>query len=285
MPTIPNTALRGSFLAKAGALRYPGTVWSILPLLLLSAPDPGEPIAPVPLPKGVEVAPWDGLDVAECKERLLAAGLTGRDFRFSKSTWVSTKKVWGADPIHCHIPQATIIWTGPTGVRYNGYTNTTCGMALAMTRMERIVQEEARRVFGHPETINPVLWISHMGTYNCRTLRFKAKQSQHSFGNGLDLAGFWVRGYGVVEVKRHWNPVYKSWERPSEFLKSVSKRLRDEQVFTNVLDPDSDPGHWNHIHVDLAPTSDGDPSPALERVRDMPRTVAGEPRVEDDARP
>lgn len=253
--------------------------------LAIQAPDPGEPIAPVPLPTGLEVAPWDGLEVESCKDKLLAAGLTGKDFRFSRSDWVSKRKVWGQDPIFCHVPQATILWTGPTGIRYNGYTNTTCAMVLAMTRMERIAQEEARRVFAHPDTVQPIVWISHIGTYNCRTLRFRAKQSQHSFGNGLDLAGFWVKGYGEILVKRHWNPLYPSWQRPSEFLRSLARRLREEEVFTNVLDPDSDPGHWNHIHVDLATTSDGLPSPALERVMKMPSTIAGQPTPDDASRP
>lgn len=252
-------------------------------LLMLAAPDPGVPITPVSPPPGLEVAPWDGLEIEACKEKLLATGMTGREFRFSKSTWISTKKSRGFETIHCHVPQATIIWTGPTGVRYNGYTNTTCAMALAITRMERIAQEEARRIFGHPDTVNPVLWISHIGTYNCRTLRFRTKQSQHSFGNGLDLAGFWVKGFGEILVKRHWNPIYKNWEKPSEFLRALSRRLREEDVFTNVLDPDHDPGHWNHIHVDLAVTRQGAPSPALERVKNMP--LAGTVPLEEGATP
>jgi hypothetical protein len=224
----------------------------------------------------MEVAPWEGLEVEECKQKLLATGLTGNHFRFSRSNWVTTKKIRGQDPIYCHVPQATVLWMGPTGVRYVGYTNTTCAMVLAMTRMEKIAQEEARRIFGHPQEVNPVTWISHMGTYNCRTLRFSHRQSQHSFGNGLDLKGFYVRGFGEILVARHWTPHYKSWERASEFLRSLSQRLRDEEVFTNVLDPDSDPGHWNHIHVDLALTSDGAPSPALHRAKTMPSSLAGD---------
>jgi hypothetical protein len=150
---------------------------------------------------------------------------------------------------------------------YYGYTFVNCAMAIAMTRFEVIVQEEARRAFGRPDTENPVRAMAHMGTYNCRTLRHKQKQSQHSFGNGLDIASFDVKGFGQIEVKRHWFPRYPSWQRASDFLRGVSRRLREEAVFTNVLDPDSDPAHWNHIHVDLAPLSDGEPSPALARAK------------------
>jgi hypothetical protein len=177
------------------------------------------------------------------------------------------------------VPQATITWAGPTGVQYYGFTYTSCAMALAMTRMEQIAQEEARRVFGRPDDENPIRWIAHLGTFNCRTQRYRATQSEHSFGNGLDLARFSIRGYGEVLVKRHWKPLYKSWEKPSEFLRSLARRLRDEHVFTNVLDPDYDSGHWNHIHLDLAPLDQGEPSEALRRAKSMPNVVAGEARM------
>lgn len=245
-------------------------------MLLIAVPDPGVPAQAPPLPAGLEVAPWAGLEVDQCKDRLAAAGLTGKHFRFSRDALVRSRKTGYQTPpaIYCHVPQATVMWAGPTGVQYYGFTFTSCAMALAMTRMERIAQQEARRVFGRPEAENPVRWISHLGTFNCRTQRFKVKQSQHSFGNGLDLAGFNVKGYGDIFVKRHWTPHFKSWEKPSEFLHALAQRLRDEEVFTNVLGPDHDPSHWSHIHVDLAPTSDGLPSPALMRTKGMPTVGA-----------
>jgi hypothetical protein len=249
---------------------------SLFVIASLSAPDPGQPITPVPLPKGLDSAPWSALEVPDCKARLLATGLSGKNFRFSKNTWIASRKPRGQSPFYCHIPQNTVTWSGTTGLQYLGFTSTTCAMALAMTRMEQVLQEEARRIFGHPPEVNPVRWVSHLGTFNCRLMRQKTRQSQHSFGNGLDLAGFWVKGFGEIHVSRHWKPIYPSWQRPSDFLKAVSRRLRDEHIFTNVLDPDSDPGHWNHIHVDLAPESDGAPSPALGATMTMP-TGASEP--------
>jgi len=250
-------------------------VLSLLVAMLIAVPDPGVP-APAPaVPPGLEIAPWADLEVDQCKDKLLAAGLTGKQFRFVKEAVVRSRKTgFGPPDIYCHAPQGTVMWGGVTGVQYYGFTFTSCAMALAMTRMERIAQEEARRIFGRPEDENPVRWISHLGTFNCRTQRFKVKQSQHSFGNGLDLAGFSIKGYGDVYVKQHWRPIYKAWERPSEFLHALARRLRDEEVFTNVLDPDHDPSHWNHIHVDLAPTSDGLPSPALTRTKTMAAVVA-----------
>jgi len=240
-------------------------------------PDPGQPMPPPALPKDLEVAPWAPLEIDRCRDKLIAAGLDGGGFRFSKADWIMSRRQRGVDPIFCHVPQAVVVWKGPTGMSYYGFTFTTCAMALAMTRMERIAQEEARRVFGRD---NPIRYVSHLGTFNCRWLRHKVKQSQHSFGNGLDLAGFNIAGYGDVSVARHWKPLYPAWEKPSDFLQSLARRLREEEVFTNVLDPDSDEGHWNHIHVDMAPTSNGLPSPALDRARSMPASLAGDPSHE-----
>jgi hypothetical protein len=269
-----------TFLRRADTSISPVRVWHLIVLAVFQAPDPGFPAPSPEPPAGLEVAPWAELEVDQCRDKLIATGLGPRHFRFSKDARIRTLTAWrGAPPIYCHVPQATVMWAGPTGVQYYGFTLTSCAMALAMTRMERIAQEEARRIFGRPEGENPIRWISHLGTFNCRTQRHRTKQSEHSFGNGLDLAGFSIRGYGEVLVKRHWTPYYKSWEKPSEFLRSLARRLREEEVFTNVLDPDSDSGHWNHIHVDLAPVANGEPSPALERARTMPAEVAGEARL------
>lgn len=253
---------------------------SLLLVALLSVPDPGLPAAAPELPEDLAEPYWAELVVDQCKEKLSATGLTGNHYRFSKSNRVHTRR-WSRrePPIYCHVPQATVMWRGPTGVRYYGYTFTNCAMALAMTRMEEIAQEEARRIFERPADDNPIRWISHLGTFNCRTQRYRATQSEHSFGNGLDLAIFNIRGYGDVLVKRHWTPHYKSWRKPSEFLRSLARRLREENVFTNVLDPDYDSSHWNHIHVDLAPIDDGEPSAALDRAKSMPSVVAGPERL------
>lgn len=254
---------------------------TLILVALLALPDPGVPAFAPPLPAGLEAPPWADLVVDQCKEKLAATGLTGRHFRFSKETPIRARKSWqGEPPIYCHVPQATVLWNGPTGVQYLGFTTMSCAMTLALTRMERIAQEEARRVFGRPDGDNPIRAIAHLGTFNCRTQRFKAKQSQHSFGNGIDLAGFDIKGVGQVWVKYHWKPYYpKAYARQSEFLHALARRLREEEVFTNVLDPDYDPSHWNHIHVDLAPTSDGEPSAALRRAKTMPTPLAGDLHV------
>ncbi len=241
-----------------------------LATVIAAAPDPGEPAPALPLPKDLEEvgeAPWTPLVLDDCKARLEAAGYSGREFKFSSWNYIKTKKQRGMDPIHCHVPQPVVMYRSSAGMSYYGYTFVNCAMAVAMTRFERIAQEEARRIWERPDDQNPVRAMSHMGTYNCRTLRYKTKQSQHSFGNGLDIAVFRIQGAGEVSVAKHWTARWPALQKKADFLRALSRRLREEAIFTNVLDPDSDPGHWNHIHVDLAPLSDGEPSPALARMK------------------
>jgi len=234
---------------------------------LFGAPDPGESASILPPPDGVTSLPWDSLVVDDCKARLEKAGYSGKEFRFSTWNYIRTIKRRGADPLRCHVPQPIVMMKSPSGMSYNGYTFVNCSMALAMVRFEEIAQEEARRIWDKPDDSFPVQAMAHMGTYNCRTLRFKTKQSQHSFGNGLDIAVFRIAGAGEVNVTHHWTARWPALQKKEDFLRSLARRLRQEAVFTNVLDPDSDHGHWNHIHVDLAPLSDGEPSPALARLR------------------
>ncbi|MFO0746670.1 MAG: extensin family protein [Myxococcota bacterium] len=243
-------------------------------------PDTGVPVQPA-LPKDLvgKPMPWEPLLVDACKDKLAAAGLDGLDYRFSKVDYVATlpaPRGSGEDPLYCHVPQGTVLWIGPTGVHYVGFTHMSCALTLALARFEVIAQDVARTVFGRPADENPVRYISHVGTYNCRRQRLKNKVSQHSFGNAIDFQAFEVKGFGRINVLQHWSTTYKPWLKASEFLHTLARRLREEDVFTNVLDPDWDVWHQNHIHVDMAPTSHGEPSPALQRVMSMPTAARDE---------
>jgi len=269
------------------------TLSTTLLLIALAAPpppkrDPGEP-APPRLPKALvdQPLPWAPIEIAECKARLDAAGLDGSHFRFSGNPYVMSRAARSKEtgPLWCHVPQGTVLWTGPTGIRYYGFTHMSCAMTLALARFEEIAQAEARRVWERPETENPIRSISHYGTFNCRWQRTKDKISEHSYGNALDIATFAINGvWGDVSVYRHWTPRWKGAEKQSEFLRGLVQRLREAEVFTNVLDPEWDAGHQNHLHVDMAPITFGHPSPALDRVRAMPTVEAPDDGGGADAR-
>lgn len=236
-------------------------------VLFLSSPGKALPAAPSPQELLPEAAPWSQLEVADCEKKLHARGLGRKHFRFALSSYVKREPKRGPNPIFCHVPQGLFFHTGITGVKYYGYSYQTCALTLAMVRMEEIAQEEARRIFERPESENPITGIKHLGTYNCRRLRHgRTTQSQHSFGNAIDLEAFRIKGYGLITVKQHWNPRYPYWDKGAEFMRALSNRLRDEQVFTNVITPESDNYHGTHLHLDLAPTKSGLPAAALKRL-------------------
>jgi hypothetical protein len=121
-------------------------------------------------------------------------------------------------------------------------------MALAFADFERIAQEEAERIVG-----SRIATIEHMGTYNCREMLNYDMISEHSFANGIDLKRFVFVNGESTSVLDDFEPGNDSPTDPKTlFLRSLSNRLYDEEVFSVVVTPYFDNLHRNHIHVDLA---------------------------------
>ncbi|MGM0574241.1 MAG: extensin family protein [Myxococcota bacterium] len=253
------------------------TLHGLLALLLFST---NAADGRVPIPEGLDEAPWEHAYVDQCAEKLDEAGI---DYAWIHSTEMkrlpAPRKARGDEPeivdFYCYVPQALQYIDGPTRTDWSGYLYVNCRMALAIARFEEIAQEVAEEVFG------PDAWISYIqqyGTYNCRRLRkFPWFQSQHSFGNGIDIARFTIQGYGRVWIEEHWDPSYPAQRKGSRFLRRLAERLREEHVFTNVLTPEFDAGHDNHFHLDLAP-------PELDlRPFELPIALLPIPRATPDA--
>ncbi len=81
--------------------------------------------------------------------------------------------------------------------------------------------------------------ITHMGSYNCRTIARSKIYSEHSYGTALDISH--VDG---ANVKLDWN---KNTEK-GEILKKAYRVAC--KYFNNILTPDSDKAHHNHFHFD-----------------------------------
>jgi hypothetical protein len=122
-------------------------------------------------------------------------------------------------------------------------------MALALASYERILQEEAALIFGMP-----IVRVEHVGTYNCRgVVRFHGVVSEHSYANALDLARFTLKSGKVVSVLGDFDAGDAPPARPGgAFLRAISQRGQDEDVFSNVLTPFWDAAHKDHFHLDLA---------------------------------
>ncbi|MEM9463314.1 MAG: extensin family protein [Myxococcota bacterium] len=179
--------------------------------------------------------------IPDCEAKLEAAGV-----EFSPSRLPLHKTKSG---MYCGAQQVVRYAQGPGGIRWGGRPKVTCAVALAMARLETIVQEEAEREFGRP-----VQRIKHMGTYNCREMaNYPGWVSEHSYANAIDIKHFELRGGKTVPVLGEYP---KNGAEPknakARFLQQVARRLYDERVFSVVLTPSFDRAHRNHFHLDMA---------------------------------
>lgn len=229
----------------------------------------GQPSAapPIKVHKSVDSSGWEPVYIERCADKLRAQGYYSK-YTLHRKNRIERLSV--RDGLYCHTPQAISVDYGPTGVDYLQETQLTCAMALTLMRFEEIAHEEARVAF-NSDHMHPVWEVRHRGTYTCRRLRRKTHhQSQHSFGNAIDLRKIRIKGWGWVDVKRHWHTTRERYQPARQFLRRLVQRLRDEGLYSNVIGPDDDYWHNDHIHLDLAPVSRGRLSPALERLRQLP---------------
>lgn len=154
-------------------------------------------------------------------------------------------------PHACGAPQAVFYRRSPEAIEWAPTVLVTCSMALALARFETVVQEEAQRVLERK-----VVKIRHLGTFDCRDkTTFPGFTSEHAFANAIDVEAVVLDDGTVVDVLRHFAP--KSEVPPtleSAFLRSVARRLYDEDVFSSVITPFFDRFHVDHFHLDLART-------------------------------
>jgi hypothetical protein len=176
----------------------------------------------------------------DCEEQLARAGVT---FRHASLPVHKERK------LVCGAPQVVIYQRGPGKIAYDPSPLLTCPMALALASFERIVQEQAAAIYA-----SPVVRVDQLGTYNCREMAaFPGWVSEHAYANAIDLARFTLRSGVAIEVQRDFDkgagpPARKA----GMFLRTVSQRAFDEEVFSHVLTPFFDAHHRDHFHVDLA---------------------------------
>jgi hypothetical protein len=157
------------------------------------------------------------------------------------------------DRILCQVPQGLIQRRGGSGVQYQPPARINCAFALRLTRFEKVLQEEALQAFG-----KRAARIEQLGTYNCRRMAaYPDMVSEHSFANAIDIARIVMTGGRTVVVERDWvarAAAADSQLKPAAlFLRRLTRRLFDEQIFSVVLTPSYDRHHRNHLHLDGAP--------------------------------
>ncbi len=96
--------------------------------------------------------------------------------------------------------------------------------------------------------------IGQLGTYSCRVVEaYPGTISEHSYANAIDLARFTLTSGVTVSVAADCDKGEGAPRRPAgSFLRAVSQRAYDEDVFSHVLTPFFDASHRDHFHLDLA---------------------------------
>jgi hypothetical protein len=115
-----------------------------------------------------------------------------------------------------------------------------CAFVLEFDKFEReVIRPLAKREFGED-----LKTIVHFGAYACRTTKV-GRESEHARGMAMDVAGFELTDGTMISVKQDWS---KRGPR-RDFLRAVAAQAC--HYFNEVLDPDSDLDHVDHIHIDL----------------------------------
>lgn len=211
-----------------------------LPFLLSSTPGAAGPSrlhADLDPANDFDVGPPAVID--DCESRLRAAHV---DFAVAE---LKVRKQRAG--FVCGAEQVVIYRKGPTGLKWNAPPIVTCGMALALADFENVVADEAR-VLGQR-----VVRVEQGGTYNCRKMARFDFVSEHSYANAIDVRAFTLQNGRRISVLDYFGKLDgepKSVE--GRFLRSLSRRLHDDGVFSVVLTRYYDELHKDHFHLDLA---------------------------------
>lgn len=219
-----------------------------------AAPDAPPPIAapPIPVRRPGAYANLDPADdyvlgppepYADCEAELAQSGV--KFHAASIPVHIAAPKA----KFMCGAPQVVTYLRGPGKIAYNATPVVTCTMALALASFERILQKEAVAIFG-----SPVARIDQLGTYNCRMMTaYPTWVSEHSYANAIDIGSFTLANGKTVEVLRDFDVGEAQPTKPAAaFLRVITRRANDEDVFSHVLTPFFNAQHRNHFHLDLS---------------------------------
>ncbi len=125
-------------------------------------------------------------------------------------------------------------------VPFNRSAVAACQFVIKFDNFEQqVIRPLAKKYFGQD-----VKQIVHFGIYNCRATK-AGRESEHARGLAMDLAGFELTDGTMISVKHDWGKRGKA----RDFLHAVAAQAC--HYFNEVLDPDSDRDHLDHMHLDL----------------------------------
>ncbi|HEY8089072.1 MAG TPA: extensin family protein [Polyangiaceae bacterium] len=258
-------SIRGALLAVSALLACDSRVAVTHAPAVSSMPTPAPPTVPAVHASGGPVEPlvaaparrpgaWANNDptddlvpgppdvLEDCDEQLAQAGV-----RYRRASLPVHAEHQGK--LTCGAPQVLVYSRGPGGIAYDPPPLLTCPMALALASFEKILQEEALA-----EMHAPLVRIEQLGTYSCREIvAFPGWVSEHSYANAIDLSRFVFKNGVTVSVAHDFDQGDDAPKRSAGlFLRTISRRAYDEDVFSHVLTPFFNAAHRDHFHLDLA---------------------------------
>ena len=205
------------------------------------------PAAPPPDPFGADVDPDNDLVVAPpeaipgCQEELTRAGVT-----FLPGELPLKQSQTGG--FACGAHDAVVYQKGPTGLSISPPALMTCRMALALVRLEVLLQEVAQRELGAS-----IKRAHQVGTYSCRKMVRFDFVSEHSYGNAIDIGSFTLADGRKVSVATHFGKLDADpADARSRFLREVGNAAFDQNIVSVSLGPYWDTLHRDHFHFDMA---------------------------------
>ncbi|HKF71789.1 MAG TPA: extensin family protein [Stellaceae bacterium] len=202
-------------------LRVAAALAAVAPLIAgCASPRPASP-AQAP-------APGPALAGEQCLSDL---GARGVNYRLAAIP-VTTGPCSVENPVQ--VTSAAVPWNQPAVM--------TCGLA---DRVDRFLVEAAEPL-ARRYLATDIVRLDHFGAYSCRPVMGQAgRWSEHAAGRAIDVSGFLMKDGERVSVEHDW----RTGGPKSEFLHALAKRACD--YFNLVLTPDSDKGHYNHLHLDI----------------------------------
>lgn len=250
-PGAPTPAPPVADARPSAAKAAPGNAEPVLekpPLLppALRAPRPGA-FANTDPTDDFETGPPEALD--GCEDRLRQAGVRWATAKIPVHT---ERRAVGAPTgleLTCGAPQVVMYLRGPGKIVYEPPPVVTCKMALALASWEKILTEEAERILR-----SRVARIEQLGTYHCRVIpTAPGTMSEHGYANAIDIGRMFLENGQLIDIYRDFDKAEDEPKKKSgSFLRAVSRRANDEDVFSHVLTPFFDRAHDNHFHLDLA---------------------------------
>jgi hypothetical protein len=143
----------------------------------------------------------------------------------------------------CHVEKPfKVLAAGPGAMDLSPAATLNQRMAERIGLWAKEVEEAAQTHLGQK-----IEKIMVAGSYDCRTQnhRRRARLSEHSYANALDVAGFKLANGDTVTIRDDW----RNSGRKSDFLKAVHSDTC--RLFQVVLGPGSDGYHEEHLHMDL----------------------------------